>query len=102
VSVVEELACAEEVWEEGVVVEAPYAVGSGGFEEVEDLYSTGDCKVSGISIGRSSGALLIEYDEHEGLVIVLLEDMKLPKTESRYVRSAWRSGRYSQHIKFNS
>jgi hypothetical protein len=102
VSVVEELACAEEVWEEGVVVEAPYAVGSGGLKEVEDLYSTCDCEVSGINMRVNSGILLIEYYEYEGLVVILVEDMKLPKTKAGYITPECTRERYSQQIKFSS
>jgi hypothetical protein len=38
--VVEELACAEEIWEERVVVEAPNAMRSCWFEKVQGLYSS--------------------------------------------------------------
>jgi hypothetical protein len=52
VRVVKELACTEEIWEEGIVIETPNAMGACRFEEIQRLDSSGKCKIS-----KSEGTL---------------------------------------------
>jgi hypothetical protein len=56
--VVEELACAEEIREEGVVVETPDSMRSCRFEKVEGLYSSCEDQVS-MSMAGTGGVYLL-------------------------------------------
>ena len=53
VRVVEELAGTKEIWEEGIVVETPYAVGACRFEEIQGLDSSRKGEIS--TSGRTRG-----------------------------------------------
>jgi hypothetical protein len=44
--VMKELTCSKEIWEEGIVVETPYPVGSSRFKEIQGLYSAGKGEIS--------------------------------------------------------
>jgi len=44
--VMKKLTCSEEVREEAVIVQTPYAVRSSWFEEVKDLYSASKSEIS--------------------------------------------------------